>query len=144
MLALAGASIVGCVDGEKGARPTSSASYSDGDDDSGVFDPLDTTTGGETSAGVTGDSGPVTTQGGGSDSTTTGTPGSSTEEDSGSEGPTSGPSSGSGGTSGYGTTYGYASSGDYGTYGYASAEDDGWFLGLRAVECGDVPLRNCP
>ena len=26
----------------------------------------------------------------------------------------------------------------------ALEDDDGWYTGLGAVECGDIPLRNCP
>lgn len=163
LLALLGATSLGemgCFGDNDGAQPTSSAS-SVGTPDSGIFDPYQSTGSGSGSTGTGTDSG---TAGPGSDNSdpSAGSAETGVGTDSGptsnSDGPgTTGPSgtggtgmtdgsSGSGSSGYFGSTGYYGSTGLYGSTGYydAEPEDDGWYTGLGAVECGDIPLRICP
>lgn len=154
MLALFGsASVVppACVDGNDGAQPSSSAG-SLGNSDSDPTEAARETTSSGSSGGTTA-SPNNTTASSASDTLETDAenPGSASDPSGGPDPTTTGTgrdrgtSSGGSSTGPYGTT-GYASSGYYGSTGYFNAdpEDDGWYTGLGSVECGDIPLPNCP
>lgn len=166
VLALLGVASVACGGEEEGARPTSSAG-SVGSPDSGVFDPYESTSGGSSGNDTDADPSNGPSAGGPGNPNTMSGPDSAESGDDPSAGPGTGgtPTSGTAGESGsmptgtsgmppttagssstgyYGTTGYYATTGYYDPYGYALEDDDGWYTGLGAVECGDIPLRNCP